>query len=125
MNGSMKTRWILIWLLAPLACSDASTVPETYTLCDCVIHPPNSDAKLAACSDIIDAMPPSDLATQALECKRQIPVPDGGPDACYCLTADSQDPAVFAACEAVLESVNPAELSGLMRRCAAARVQSQ
>ena len=122
----MSWKLCTILLLPILAsCGDPSMAGADYTLCDCVNQPPNSDAKLQACSELMEAMDPADLTSQALACRAELPVPEGGPDVCYCLQASSSDPEVHATCQALVDEVDPSELRSLVRHCAAELVRKQ
>ena len=123
----MKVQWITVWLTVLLAigCSDEPVAQESYTLCDCVNYPPNTDAKLSACSALIESMDQGEMVSQSMACKKEVPVPAGGPDMCYCMHGESDDPAVRAQCEALFENVTTGELVDITRRCAAERVRNQ
>ncbi len=132
----MRSKTLMLCLvgLFAAACGDGAGPPDTgtgqsasgdaeYTFCDCVIHPPTTDAKAKACGDLIEAMGYEQTAVKSLECKKQIPVPAGGPDACYCMTANSDDPEVMQICEDLFEDISETEMFALTRTCAAQRVR--
>lgn len=123
----MKVKWLLTWsaVLFTVACSDVPDAQAKYTLCDCVIHPPNTDAKLAACSRLIDSMDQGEMIRQTMACKNEVPVPEGGPDICYCMHGESEDPDVRGQCQALFEEIEHSDLIAITRRCAAERVRNQ
>ncbi len=97
--------------------SDTTATEET--VCSCVNEPILTDAKANACEDIFSAMTPESIALQTMECRKSVPVPDGGPDLCYCIRAVQPDPEVWAMCEDLLpKDMTPAEISAKYVECA-------
>lgn len=96
--------------------ADGSTVDFDY--CTCVNEPLNTDDKLKACGNMMDSMTPEEVTTKAFECRAARPVPEGGPDLCFCLRTMSTDPAIGEACQALIpEDMTPRELAAKMVEC--------
>ena len=121
----------LVFIPVLIACGDTTIAAQSsnveggdadYSLCDCVNYPPTTDAKNAACSVIIDSMPVEEMVARSSECRKLISVPAGGPDICYCMTFDSDDPEVRQACANIVEDIDSNDLFSITRECAVKRI---
>lgn len=89
------------------------------TFCSCVNEPITTDAKAAACGKLIDAIAPEQTAAKTVACRQQIPVPEGGPDLCFCLRSSPRDLETVQACEALIpKDITPRQLSAKVVECA-------
>lgn len=80
--------------------------------CSCVNEPLNTSAKLAACGNLMESMTPEENARRAIECRESLPVPEGGPDLCFCLRTATRDVALLEQCEAIIpDDMTPRELT--------------
>lgn len=110
-----------------VACSDSGEAQTaiaggdsagTVDFCSCVNEPLNTDARLKACNTMMNSMTPEESATRTIECRETIPVPDGGPDMCFCLRTTTRDTAVLKVCEALIpEDMTPRQLTEKMVEC--------
>ncbi|GEM_PF-3379936 len=111
-----------------IACGDPGTNQDVAAdessaggidFCTCVNEPLNTDARLKACNDLMSTLTPEQNATKAIECREALPVPDGGPDLCYCLRTTTRDEEILAACEALIpDDMTPKELTRTIAGCA-------
>jgi hypothetical protein len=86
--------------------------------CTCVNEPLNTDARLKACGDLIDSMTPEETATRSIACREALPVPEGGPDLCFCLRTTTTDEEIMQACEALIpEDMTPMQLTRTLAEC--------
>lgn len=89
------------------------------TLCSCVNEPPGPEAKVKACAALLDSMTQEQAVEESMACRAQLKMPDGGPDLCFCIKTMSQDPAVRAACEAIMPTdMSRPEMASLFKECA-------
>jgi len=123
----MKQFASLILILSVAACGGpADTDPAgagvaaagDVTFCSCVTDVPTTSARLDACAALMDGKTPEDIAVEAMACRRSVPVPEGGPDLCYCMRAMNEDPTVMAMCEDIIpEDMTPREIGRKMVEC--------
>jgi hypothetical protein len=86
--------------------------------CTCVNEPLNTDARLKACGDLMDSMTPEETATRSIACREALPVPEGGPDLCFCLRTTTTDADIMQACEALIpEDMTPMQLTRTIAEC--------
>lgn len=109
LRGKAGARWLfsLAAIAVLVACSgdhaaDGSLTADT-TFCDCANYPITSGDKARFCTDLMKTMSKEDVVTQTTSCRRSMPVPDGGPDVCFCLRTMTEDPELHATCEALVE----------------------
>lgn len=88
------------------------------SLCSCVNDPPTSGARVNACAEIMNSMTPEAVAGETLACRASMPVPEDGPDLCYCARSMSQDPAIIEACNALLpDDMSAREATEIVAQC--------
>lgn len=99
--------------------SVATAAGEAVDFCTCANEPIVTDARLKACSDLLESVSPEVAAGETMACRQDLPVPEGGPDLCFCVRTMSEDPEIHAACEALLpDDMAPLQLSRIVARCA-------
>ena len=99
-------------------------LPSGMTLCDCANKPIKDDAQAAACSQLTGSFTPEELATKVLKCRETLAAPADGPDICFCMRSNSQDPAVQEACLALAENISPSDMYSVTKDCARKQYQS-
>lgn len=97
---------------------DAATAADV-TLCDCVTEISVTSARADACTALMAPMSPEELTVETMACREAVPVPEGGPDLCYCLSAIRADATVMGLCEDIIpKDITPREISAAMVDCA-------
>lgn len=87
--------------------------------CSCVNEPLNTNARVKACGAMMNSTTPTESATKTMACREALPVPEGGPDLCFCLRTTSRDAELMAACEALIpDDITPLQLSRKTVECA-------
>ena len=124
----MKPLIYVILTCALIACGEsggpqtamASDAPAgEIDFCTCVNEPMDTDARLKTCTKLIEAMSPGESTKRTMECRAALPMPEGGPDLCYCLRVITTDPEVANACKALIdEDMTPRELVEKSTECA-------
>lgn len=113
-----------VFILATSGLIDSQTAvaddeADEIDYCSCVNEPITTDAKAQICGNLMESMTPEESATRTFECRATLPVPDGGPDLCFCLRTTTTDPALAQACQALIpQNITPAELAAKMVECA-------
>ncbi|MEO0996153.1 MAG: hypothetical protein AAFX58_01425 [Pseudomonadota bacterium] len=123
----MKLSTLLISVLAVAACGGADDPPAAatadagdaeVTFCSCTNEPIRTSAKANACAELMEPISPAEAAGKAIACREQLPVPDGGPDLCFCLRTMTRDPALQEACSAILPAdVTPQRMTEMIVDC--------
>jgi len=90
---------------------------EAVTFCDCILKPIVTDAKHAACSQMIESMGPQKMAGERRACLENVPVPAGGPDVCFCMKSRSKDPELRKTCRSMLKKLSDSQLMSKSREC--------
>jgi hypothetical protein len=86
--------------------------------CTCVNEPINTNARHKACSALINSMTPEETAAKAIACRESLPVPEGGPDLCYCLRTTTSDVEILKQCEAMIpEDWEPEDFTRKIVEC--------
>ena len=124
----MKVVTYVFLTLFLIACGDsggpqtamASDAPAgEMDFCSCVNEPLNTNARVKTCGKLMEAMSPGESAKRTMECRAALPMPEDGPDLCYCLRVITTDPEVAKACEAFIdEDMSPRELVEKSNACA-------
>lgn len=124
----MKTLIYAFLTLALMACGDSGG-PQTamasdtdageVDFCSCVNEPLDTDARVKACGDLMNSMSPTESTERTMACRAALPMPEDGPDLCYCLRVISTDPDVAKACDALVsDDMTPRELVEKTNACA-------
>ena len=119
----MKIIMTLVIGALVVACGGAdnpgpSSADVDITFCSCTNEPIRTDAKAKACGALMESVSPEEAAGKVMACREQLPVPEGGPDLCFCIRTMSRDPEIGKACEALLpENMSPAEMAKLAVDC--------
>lgn len=123
----MKKFASLILLMSLVACGGPAdgdpagagvAAAGEVTLCSCATDIPTTSARANACTALMEPMTPEELAVETMACRRTVPVPEGGPDMCYCMRAMNTDPTVMAMCEEIIpENMTPQEIGRKMVEC--------
>lgn len=111
--------------LAVIGCGDSSDSQVAIAgdaaepdFCSCVNEPMDTSAKLDACSELMDSMTMAENTQRTFECREALPVPDGGPDLCFCLRTATRDEALLEQCEAIIpDDMTPREMAVTSGRC--------
>jgi hypothetical protein len=121
----MKLTITLLVALLITACGNSgndesgASMASEIDFCSCVNEPLNTDARVKACNDMMNAMTPAENVTKSMACREKLAVPDDGPDLCFCLRTTSRDEELLAACEAIVpEDMSPRELANTIAECA-------
>lgn len=93
------------------------------TVCDCANKPIKDDREAAECARVTRMYTPEVLATKVLECREALAAPADGPDICFCMRSNSQDPAVQQACLALVDSISPSDMYSVTKDCAKKQYQ--
>lgn len=107
--------------LLVMACGSAEDdgVVAEIDFCSCVNEPLDTNARVKACGDLMNSLTPAENASKAMACRENLPVPEGGPDLCFCLRTTSRDVDLMAACEAIIpDDMTPRQLTKTMADCA-------
>ena len=100
------------------AAANGGTAGE-IDFCSCVNEPLNTDARLKACGAMMNSLTPTESATKTMACREALPVPEGGPDLCFCLRTTSRDAELMSACEALIpDDMTPLQLTRKTVECA-------
>ena len=102
--------------------SQASIISEqaegAVDFCTCVNEPISTGGRHKACSKLMDSMTPEESTTKTFACRAALPVPDGGPDLCFCLRTTTSDVEIQKACQAIIpEDMTPKQLTVKMVEC--------
>ena len=91
---------------------------SAVTMCECANEPLTTDARVNACNQLIASKTPEEVTLETMACNKVLEAPDDGPDLCFCLKTISEDPAIMAACEAILpDDMSPREISAKLVAC--------
>ncbi len=120
----MKTIIILYTTITLAACNSSEEIKiadagdTEVDLCSCTNEPVSTSAKAQACGVLIESMTPREIAEKKVACRQDLPVPEGGPDLCFCLKTFTTDPVVAKACEAIIpKNITPEELVAKQVAC--------
>ncbi|HNP62669.1 MAG TPA: hypothetical protein PKH39_01980 [Woeseiaceae bacterium] len=124
----MKIFVPVIVALLIVACGESENLQTTVAgedrsgevdFCTCVNEPISTNARHKACSELMNSMTPEESATKTFACRAALPVPDGGPDLCFCLRTTTSDVEIHKACQAIIpEDMTPTQLTVKMAECA-------
>ncbi|MDJ0709667.1 MAG: hypothetical protein QNJ14_04715 [Woeseiaceae bacterium] len=82
----------------------ASQLTAGMTICDCANNLIASGEKARFCTELMTTMDPNEFVTQTMNCRKSMPVPEGGPDTCFCLKTMTEEPDMRATCKDLLET---------------------
>ncbi len=89
------------------------------TICTCVNEPISTDERANACNALMNSMSAEDIATETVACRSALPVPDGGPDLCFCLQVMTPTAEIAAACEDIIpKNITPTQMAAKVADCA-------
>jgi len=117
----MKTLFVILIAISLLLLSGYTTMvhaDESVTFCDCILKPIVTDAKHAACSQMMESMGAQKMAAERRTCLENVPVPAGGPDVCFCMKSRSKDPALRTTCRSILKTLSDSQMLSKSRECA-------
>ncbi len=112
----MRTLVFMLASMLIVACGDAgnsqTTASAEVDFCTCVNEPMTSNARVKVCNDLMNSMTPEETTTKSFACRESLPVPEGGPDLCYCLRTTTRDRELLEACQAIIpEDMTPMEMT--------------
>lgn len=93
------------------------------TLCECVNEPIRTDEKALACGRLAESLGPQAVATETMKCRETLASPVDGPDICFCMRSNSQDPEIQQSCMALINTFSPNEMGTVLRDCARKQYQ--
>tara|TARA_R110002096_G_scaffold154923_1_gene319113 strand:+ start:14720 stop:15082 length:363 start_codon:yes stop_codon:yes gene_type:complete len=118
----MRTLVCMLATLLIVACGDTgnseAAAAADVDFCTCVNEPMTSNARVKACNNLVNAMTPEETVTKTFACRESLPVPDGGPDLCFCLRTTTRDREILEACQAIIpEDMTPMEMTTKKAAC--------
>ena len=100
----------------------AGLVSASDEFCRCANEGISNEAEAQACGALMEGLSDYEIAERTMRCRAEMPVPDGGPDLCFCMKTMSSDPEIRTACDAILdelpEDMDQVQMFSLIQRCA-------
>jgi len=105
-------------VVSPMGYELNNVLGGEVTLCECVNEPIRTGEKALACGRLTESLGPQVVATETMKCRETLAPPAGGPDICFCMRSNSQDPEIQQACMALINTISPNEMGVVLRDCA-------